>query len=72
MVTASTLNLLVATRAAAIEAKQERARAMDTIIDLLFERAAAREMLREALPYLMQFGSADDLRYRIEVYLGDV
>lgn len=42
---------LIATAAAAHkaarEAKEERARAMDAIIDLLFERAALYRLLRE-------------------------
>lgn len=37
---------------AAREAKRERARAMDAMVDLLLERAEARMLLRETMPYL--------------------
>lgn len=37
---------------AADESKRERARAMDAIIDLLFERAEMRALLQNCLPYV--------------------
>lgn len=41
-----------AARAAAKEAKAERARAMDALTELLLERAEYRMLARQALPYL--------------------
>lgn len=37
---------------AAKDAQAERAKAMDAIIDLLFERAEMRQLLSEAMPHL--------------------
>ena len=43
------------------EAKRERARAMDTVVDLLFERADLRQLLRGTLPLV-----PDDMSVEIE------
>lgn len=46
-------------------AKQERARAMDAIIELLFERAEMRYLLTQCLPYLwVAPGNSDALSGR--------
>lgn len=43
---------VVAARDTARDAKQDRARAMDAVVDLLLERAAYRRLCRDAIPYL--------------------
>jgi len=61
MVGTQTVGRLIAAAVdAEAHAKQERARAMDAIIDLLFERAELRSLLREAEPYLWNAAPSSD------------
>lgn len=61
MVATPTIGRVIAAALEAEEvAKHERARAMDAIIDLLFERAHLRALLREAEPYLQVAAARSD------------
>jgi hypothetical protein len=53
-------HLIAAAVEAEANAKRERAKAMDAIIDLLFERAEMRELMRQSVPYLMVSPATSD------------
>lgn len=66
MATAPTATRLIAAAVEAAEhAKSERAKAMDAIVDLLWERAEMRDLMRSAVPFLLVVSASADIGERM-------